>query len=75
MWSPKLAIKDKPSKTQPDRGIYQIVYWSREDKKYKYVCIRYGYKQSKEKAYEMMEIKQKELRKLLTYDGKDRIQA
>ena len=55
--------------------MYKIVYWCRIKKKYVYVCVRYGIKKSKAKAYEMMEEKQKQLRKELTYDGNDKVKV
>jgi len=73
MWTPLLNIKDKPSNKYPDRGMLKIVYWCRDERKYKYVGCRYGCKKSKDKAYEIMAEKRAELKKLLTYDGKDRV--
>ena len=73
MWTPKLSIKDKPSKENPDIGLYQIVYWCRDLRKYKYAGVRYGKRQSKRKALEVIIEKQKELKNKLTYDGRERL--
>ena len=73
MWCPKLSIQDRPNKDTPERGILKIAYWCREHRKYVYVSTRYGFKKSKDKAYEIMREKQAELKTKLTYDGNDKI--
>ena len=73
MWSPKLSIQDIKNKDDASKGVFKMIYWNRDTKKYKSTCCRYGIKMSKEKALQKMEAKQAELRKQLTYDGNDKV--
>ncbi len=75
MWTPKLAIVDRPDKNSDTCGNLKIIYWNRETKKYKWHSCRYGKKKSKDKAYEIMTQKQEQLKKELVFDGNDRVQG
>ena len=73
MFTPKLRIVDRPSKDNEQIGMLKIIYYDRSLHKYKWVSARYGKRQSKEKAMEVMTKRQEELKMKLTYDGPDRV--
>ena len=73
MWHPKLRIVERKDPHHEGRGLFTIYWWDRETKKYRHVTARFGYRTSKEKAYEKMKIKREELVRFLTYDGDEKV--